>query len=84
MWKPEKNEWLKKARGLSFDQIEDAIAAGHLVGVLENKNHENQLILVVVIGGYIIAVPTLIKDRTILFMTAYPSRALTKKCGRKK
>ena len=84
MWKPEKNEWLKEARDLSFEQMEKAIAAGHLVAVLENERHKNQVILVVEVDGYMIAVPTLIKGKTIFFMTAYPSSALTKKYGGKK
>lgn len=82
-WKPEKNEWLKKERDLSFEEIEEAIASGRLIAVLENKNHKNQVILVIEIDGYAIAVPTLIKTKVIFFMTAYPSSALTKKYGRK-
>ncbi len=84
MWKPEKNQWLKEQRGLSFELVEDAIAEGQLVAVLANKNHKNQVILVVEIDRYMIAVPTLIKRKAIFFMTAYPSNALTKKYGRKK
>ncbi len=82
-WKPEKNEWLKKERDLSFEKIEEAITSGRFIAVLENKNHKNQVILVVEIDGYVIAVPALIKTRVIFFMTAYPSSMLTKKYGRK-
>ena len=84
MWKPEKNEWLKEERGISFEQVEQAIAAGHLITVLENKNHKNQMLLLADIDGDLIAVPTLIKSKVIFFMTAYPSSALAKKYGRKK
>ncbi len=83
-WKPEKNEWLKEERGLSFEEIEEAIVHGHLVAVLTNKNYKNQVVLVVEIADYMIAVPTLIKTKVIFFMTAYPSNALTKKYRRKK
>jgi hypothetical protein len=83
-WKPEKNEWLKQERDLSFEEIEEAIAAGYLVAVLENRNHKNQVILAVELHGYLIAVPCLIKLKTIFFMTAYPSNALMKKYRRKR
>jgi hypothetical protein len=83
-WKPEKNEWLKRERDLSFEQIEVAIAEGYLAAVLENKNHKNQVILVVEIDDYMIAVPAIIKGKVYFFMTAYPSRVFSKKYRRKK
>jgi|GEM_PF-2722567 len=82
-WKAEKNEKLKAERGLSFEQIEEAIANGALVSVLKNEKHPNQVVLVIEIEGYMIAVPTLVKPDVFFFMTAYRSRELTKRFGRK-
>jgi uncharacterized DUF497 family protein len=42
-WKPEKNKKLKAERGLSFEQIEEAIVNGALVAVLKNQKHPKQV-----------------------------------------
>lgn len=83
-WKPEKNEWLKSERNLSFEEVENAIANGGLVDVLQNARYRNQVILVVEMEEYMIAVPALVKSRWLFLMTAYPSRALTQKYRGKK
>ena len=37
-WNDEKNEMLKEARGVSFEQVELAIALGDLVDRIEHPN----------------------------------------------
>lgn len=80
-WKPEKNDWLKKERGLSFEQIEDAIAAGKIKGMLKNQLHVDQIVIAVLIDDYIVAVPATVKRSVILLRTAYYSRKLNEKYG---
>ncbi|MCL0063709.1 hypothetical protein M1O57_02455 [Dehalococcoidia bacterium] len=40
-WDDEKNELLKKARGVSFEQVELAIALGDLVDRIKHPNPVN-------------------------------------------
>ncbi|MBI4403867.1 MAG: toxin [Deltaproteobacteria bacterium] len=83
VWKLEKNEWLKKERGLSFEQIEEAISAGGFKGTLINRAHPEQIIIVVLVDGYIVAVPATVEPTVIVFWTAYYSRKLNKRYGGK-
>jgi hypothetical protein len=84
VWKPEKNEWLIKARGLSFEQIEEAIASGNLKGMLRNRSHPEQIILAVAVEDKIVAVPATVRPTVIVLRTAYYSRKLGKRCGGKR
>ena len=81
VWNEEKNEILKKERGVSFERIVVAIEEGHLIDVLEHPNKEkysNQIILVVEIEGYAFCIPC-VKDNNDFFMkTLFPSRKFTK------
>ena len=83
-WKPEKNEWLKRERGLSFEDIEDAITSGGLKGVSANSSHPEQIILAVMVGAYVVGVPATIQPTVIMLRTAYYSRKLNKRYGGKK
>ena len=83
-WKPEKNEWLKRERGISFEQIEEAIASGGFKGIAVNRAHPEQIIIAVMIDGYIVGVPATVQPTMILLWTAYYSRKLNKRYGGKK
>jgi len=80
-WDPEKNEQLKKERGISFEEISLLLAGGQIWAVAKHWNEEQypqQKIFLVPIDGYILAVPY-VKDGDIYFLkTAFPSRKLTK------
>jgi hypothetical protein len=75
---------LEETRGISFDNVCEAIINGK---VLDDKRHHNpkkypnQSILAVKIGDYVFAVPYVVdrKKRRIFLKTAYPSHILTKK-----
>jgi hypothetical protein len=59
-WNPEKNEQLKKVRGICFEDILLRIESGDVLGLVEHPNQEtypNQMILVVNIDGYAYMVP---------------------------
>jgi hypothetical protein len=76
IWKPEKNEKLKRERGISFENMEEAIAEGGLLDVLENPAHPNRLLLVISLDGYVHAVSASVEEDLIWLWTAFPSRKL--------
>ncbi len=84
VWKPEKNDRLKRERGITFEEIELSIAKGNLLGILVNKNHPEQIILAVLHNDYLVAVPGTVKKSTILLWTAYQSRKLDRYFKRRK
>jgi uncharacterized DUF497 family protein len=74
---PEKNAWLVRERGISFEQIIALIGAGKLVRVLEHpdkKKYPNQLLYEVDVDGYIYVVPAVRRGRSLFLKTIYPSR----------
>jgi uncharacterized DUF497 family protein len=75
-WNPEKNEWLKLNRGLSFDQIEAAMSAGCIVDDILHPQRPNQRILVVRLDETICAVPYVLDGNILFLKTAYRSRKL--------
>ncbi|MEK7550391.1 MAG: toxin [Patescibacteria group bacterium] len=83
-YNPDKNKWLKKNRGIGFEEIIDAITDGKVLKDTKNPNlkkYSNQRILIVKIDNYAYAVPY-VKDkvRKVIFLkTCWPSREFTKK-----
>lgn len=78
---PDKNAWLIRERGISFDQIIALIESGNLVQVLEHHDRErypNQLLYEVDVDGYIYVVPVVREHRTLFLKTIYPSRKATR------
>lgn len=75
-WKPEKNEKLKAERGISFEDVEQALAAGGLRAMLpyvgDRQIHRDHIILVVDIDGEFWAVPVAVTEALVFFRTAYP------------
>lgn len=82
-WDEEKNDFLKKERGISFEEIVLYMSEGNVVDILEHPNKEkypNQNVYLVNIENYIYAVP-FVEDigKDIIFLkTAYASRKYTK------
>ncbi len=74
-WDPLKNEWLKRARGMSFEEI---IHAAY-VTVIEHPRRPHQKYLLFEINGYIWAVPYVTNGEETFLKTAFPSRVYTKK-----
>lgn len=81
-WDNEKNEWLKKNRGVSFEQV---VILMEREGILEIVNHPNQdkysgqKIATVRIDGYAYLVPYVEESETIFLKTIIPSRKATNK-----
>ena len=81
LWDPEKNEWLKRERGISFERVVFQIEQGDLLDILESLNpqkYPGQRILVVRVEEYVCLVPCLEIDDAIVLKTIFPSRKLTK------
>jgi len=81
-WNDEKNELLKKLRGVSFEQVVLAIASGDLVDRLKHPNpgkYPDQLVFLVQIGDYIYSVPFVEDDQRVFLKTLIPDRKATKK-----
>jgi uncharacterized DUF497 family protein len=81
-WNNDKNEKLKKERGISFEDVIYYIETGKLHAILEHKNQERypgQKIYVVEIDNYIYLVPFMETENEIFLKTIIPSRKTTKK-----
>lgn len=80
-WNHDKNDALKKDRGISFEEIVLAIEAGGLLDELHHPNpgkYPNQSVLVVAFEGYVYLVPY-VEDPDYFFLkTVIPSRKATR------
>lgn len=74
-WNPAKSEWLKKVRGVSF---EDIILQAEVVGKLEHTKRAGQKLLLFCRKGYIWVAPFVYDGKEIFLKTLYPSRKYTK------
>jgi hypothetical protein len=81
-WIDDKNELLKKLRGVSFEQVVLAIVSGDLVDRIRHPNPENypnQRIFLVKIEDYVYSVPYVEDDEKIFLKTIIPNSKATKK-----
>lgn len=80
---PEKNRLLVEQRGISFEEIIEAISSEKLIDVTDHPNqikYPGQQLFIVDIDGYVYAVPFVYENRTTVFLkTIYPTRKLTRK-----
>lgn len=80
-WNPDKNDWLKRERNLSFEEIVFHLSKGD---VWKTTNHPNQKeysgqrIYFVIVEGYIHMVPHVIEEEMIFLKTIIPSRKATR------
>jgi putative transposon-encoded protein len=80
-WNAEKNELLKKERGISFEDVVFHIGAGDIADIFEHPDQERypgQRVLVVVVEDYAYLVPFVESDEEIFLKTIIPSRKATK------
>lgn len=79
-WDDDKNDWLIKNRGISFETCEMYILAGKILDVIDNNSpYEHQKVFIIEVEGYAYRVPFVVDNEKIFFKTAYPSRVDTKK-----
>jgi len=80
-WDKEKNDKLKKERGIGFEEIVIKIINEDVLDTISNpsRNFPNQKILVVEINKYIYYIPYVENEKKVFLKTIIPSRKLTKK-----
>jgi len=80
-WNNEKNEILKRERGITFEQIIMHIERGGLLDIVAHPNQEKypgQQLLVVEIANYIFLVPCIENEDGKFLKTIIPSRKATR------
>jgi len=86
-WDNEKNEWLKKQRGVSFEQVVILLEREDVLEVVEHPNQEKypeQRIAIVEINDYAYLVPYIQDGEEIFLKSIIPSRKATNKYVRTK
>ena len=81
-WNIEKNEQLKKERGISFEEVVFYIERGQLLDIVEHPNQEKyagQRIFIVHINDYVYLVPFVENEQEVFLKTIIPSRKATRK-----
>jgi uncharacterized DUF497 family protein len=81
-WNIEKNEQLKKERGISFEEVVFHIERGQLLDIVEHPNQEKyagQRIFIVHINDYVYLVPFVEDEQEVFLKTIIPSRKATRK-----
>ncbi|MBI2442760.1 MAG: BrnT family toxin [Candidatus Levybacteria bacterium] len=81
-WDKEKNEWLKRERGISFEDILIAYKNKQVIAIIDHPNskkYPNQKIYVVNIHEYAYLVPFVEDEEKVFLKTIFPSRKATKK-----
>ncbi len=80
-WNDEKNEILKRERGITFEEIIYHISRDDLLDLIEHPNQEkypDQRIFIVNVEGYVCLVPFVEDEVRIFLKTIIPSRKMTK------
>ena len=80
-WDSAKNEWLKKERNISFEQIIFHLSQGDVWKITDHpdqKNYPGQKIYFVIVEKYIYLVPHIIEKNYTFLKTIIPSRKATK------
>ena len=81
-WDNEKNEWLKKNRGVSFEQVVILMEREDVLEIVDHPNqnkYPGQKIATVKIGDYAYLVPYVQESDEIFLKTIIPSRKATNK-----
>ena len=77
-WNSEKNDILKRERGISFEEIAYLIESGQIIGIEVNPGRSNQKMYILEIENYAFIVPFVENDKEIFLKIAFPSRKYTK------
>ncbi len=86
-WDNEKNEWLKKNRGVCFEEVVILLDREDVYEMVDHPNQDKypgQKIATVGIGDYAYLVPYIQESETIFLKTIIPSRKATNKYVRTK
>jgi len=80
-WNDDKNRWLRRIRGVTFEDIVYHIAHGDLLDALQHPNQDRypgQRMFVVKVQRYAYIVPFVEDDNVIFLKTVIPSRKMTR------
>ena len=80
-WDPQKNDWLKAERKISFEKILFHLARGDVWKLADHpdqENHPRQRIYFVIVDEYIYLVPHVVEKDYIYLKTIIPSRKATR------
>ena len=84
-WDDDKNDHLKKTRGISFEEVAKLILEKRYIDILQHPKHGNQRLFPIPIKGYIHVVPFVIdEDHNFVLKTVFRSRKFQKTYQRKK
>ena len=86
-WDNEKNELLKKDRGVCFEQVVLLMERGEVLDTIEHPNQERypgQKMAVVIIDTYVYLVTYVEQNEEIFLKTIIPSRKATNKYMRER
>ncbi len=81
-WNLDKNKFLKKQRGVSFEDVVFHIMAGDVVETIDHPNQKRypgQQIHVIAIEDYVYLVPFIESEDEVFLKTLIPSRKATNK-----
>ena len=81
-WDPAKNEWLKRERQISFEEVIFHIQNGDEVDIFDHPNQDrypSQKISVVIIDEYAYLIPFVEDEKGKFLKTIIPSRKATRK-----
>ncbi|MDA0263766.1 MAG: BrnT family toxin [Chloroflexi bacterium] len=79
-WNADKNETLKRERGVSFEEVTSQFDRGGVLDILEHPNQDRypgQRIFVIEIDDYAYLVPFVESETGIFLKTVIPSRKAT-------
>lgn len=80
-WNPQKNEWLKRERNISFEKIVFHLSQGDVWKLADHPDVENypgQKIYFVIVEDYIYLVPHVVEKDYIFLKIIIPSRKATR------
>jgi len=84
LWNPEKNEKLKRERGVSFEEVLHHIEQGDLIDITKHPNqakYPGQQIFTVRMRDYIYVVPFIETKDGVFLKTIMPSRKAVRRYG---
>ena len=82
VWNNEKNKLLQNERGISFEDIVNAISNRDLLDSIKNPSSEkysSQSVFIVNLKGYVYCVPYVEDETSIFLKTIFPSRKMKKR-----
>jgi hypothetical protein len=87
LWNSDEDEWLRRERGVGFDDVVTALLERGALADVAHPNKEkypNQRVLVVEVSGEIYEVPYVTDTETRFLKTMYPSRKARRAYGKAK